>query len=187
MMRMSLLMVLLLAGPAAAQPKKKDEKLAVKTDARLVVGDAAGMFSAEGIKKAKAIVAEVHDHFPFEMTIITTKEMPADRKKDFDKLDNAADKPKFYTDWAIAEAKLHKARGIFVLVCRSPGHIHVLADKAIRDKGLTIRDEELIRDMLLEKFREAKDKPEAEQTELRDKGLVKATEFVRDAYKKMIK
>ena len=77
--------------------------------------------------------------------------------------------------------------GVVVLICRSPGHIQVYSDKPTKNQGFTARDEELVMKELLEKMKEAKDKPEAEQAAIRDKGLLNAAEFVRDAYKKMIR
>lgn len=180
-----LLLAPLTGGPIRAQATKGKDL--PKADARLVVDDGGGMFSAEGIKKAKTILAEVHDHYLFEMTILTFKDMPAEKKKTFEKLTTPAEKQRLFNDWAVEEAKGRKARGVFVLVCRSPGYVHVIADKAIRDKGLTARDEELVKNFLLEKFREAKEQTEEEQDLIRDKGLRNAVEFVRDAYKKMVK
>jgi uncharacterized protein len=126
------------------------------------------------------------------MYILTFKELPEAKKKAFEKLDkdDKAARGKFFRDWAIEEAKDEKASGVFVLICRKPGQVEILADKAIRDKGFTHRDEEHIAELLISKLREAaetKDKTPQEQTAIRDKGLIAAVDFVRDAYKKMVK
>lgn len=175
----------------AGEPAKK-EKAKTPVEARLIVSDPGELFSSDAIKKAKASMAEVKDRFSREMSIITYKELPEDRKKAYDKLDkeDKTARNRFFRDWAIEEAKGDRARGVFVLICRSPGQVHILADSAIRAKGFTIRDEEQVRDLLVARFREAKEakeknKSDEEQTTIRDKGLLAAVDFVKDAYKKM--
>lgn len=183
----SFLLIALMATPALAQTKKKETPKQPLVEARLIVEDAGGMFSPEAIKKAKSVLSEIKDVQSREMDIITFKGIPESKKIAFEKL-KADERSKWFSEWAFDEAKTSKAKGVFVFICRSPGHIVVLVDKALRDKGFTATDEQRIRDVLAEKFREStKIEKEDEKQTLRDKGLLNATEFVRDAYKKMVR
>jgi hypothetical protein len=178
---------LLLALPvSAADPPRKKEP-PPKVEGRLIVEDGGGLFSPEAIRKAKGVLSEVRDTQTREMTIMSFREVPASRKAEFEKL-TAAERPKYFAAWAAEEARGAKVRGVFVFITRSPGHVQVLADKQIRDKGFTLGDEERVRDLLLEKLREsAKAEKDEDKQALRDKGLLAAAEYVRDSYKKMVK
>lgn len=176
----------LVVSSALAEPKKKETVLP-KVEGRLIVQDQGDLFSPDGVKKAKSILAEVMDRSSREMFVVTYKELPEAKKKSFEKLDNSADKQRFFEDWIKEELKGQQARGVVVFICRSPGHVHVLADKQIRDKGFGSSDEKQLVTILLEKFKEARDKPEEERAAIRDKGLLNAAEYVRDAYKKMVR
>jgi hypothetical protein len=181
----TLLLTVLCAGPAVAQPKK--QKDAPKTEAQLIVNDSGGMFTADGIKKAKAALSEIKDHMPREMMVVTYRELTAAQKKEFEKLDKPEAKREFWSEWGKTELAGLKAHGVVVLICGSPGHLAVYVDRAVRDQGFTVRDEQLIERMLLERFKEAAEKPEAERPAIHDKGLINAAEFVSDAYKKMVR
>jgi hypothetical protein len=179
------LLPLIALSPSFGQAKKEKER--PKIEGRLIVEDRAELFSPEGVKRAKAILGEIKDTTHREMSLVTFRVLPEAKKREYDKLDSPASRRRLFSDWARDEARDQKARGVFVLVCRSPGHIEILVDKAIRDKGFSARDEERVVAFLLEKFKDAKDKPEDEQTAIRDKGLLNAAEYVRDAYKKMVR
>jgi hypothetical protein len=180
---------ILLASPTAgfAQPKDAKKDSPAKIDGRLIVEDSASLFSADGIKKAKEILAELKDTGAPEMNVVTFKELPESKKKDFEAAkDKETTRTRFFTDWAKAESK--GARGVFVLICVSPARIQTLVDKQLRDKGFTAKDETALADLLLAKFRETrKVEKEEEKAALRDKGLILAAEYVRDVYKKIAK
>jgi len=171
------------ATPVFAQSKKDPPKI----EGRLIVDDGAGLFTTDGMKKAKAMFLDIKDRYSREMLIVTYKELTAAQKKDFEKLEKPEAKQQFWSEWGKTEMAALKPHGVAVLICRSPGHIQVYADNSIRTQGFTVHDEQLVMKGLLETMKEAKDKPEAEQAAIRDKGLLNAAEFVRDAYKKMVR
>ena len=178
----------LLLAPLAPAQAKKEKKEPPKVEGRLIVEDGAGFFSPEAIKRAKGMLAEVKDRVPREMQIMTIRELPEAKAKEFDKLTDAAGKDRFFSDLAKAEARGAKARGVFVFICRKPGQLTVLADKEVRDKGFAGSDEQRVRDVLIEKFRAgAQLDKEEDKRAAYDKGLLSAAEYVRDAYKKMAK
>src|SRR5437879_3116913 len=115
---------------------------------------------------------------PFEhgltMTIDTYAKIPDAKKGAY----SEANKDKFFKDWAKELATGDKARGIYVLVCRSPGYVEIIADKETRDRGFSHDNEVKLKDILLKAFREAKDKSEAEQHQIRDNALKAAVDYV---------
>lgn len=172
----------LIIGAQEKDPKKDPP---AKAEGRLIVEDSAALFSADAIKKAKEILAEVKDLGMREMTVTTFKEIPESKKKEFETAKtNESSRVRFFSDWAKAEAK--GSRGVIVLICVNPPRIQSAVDKQMRDKGFAKKDETALDDLLLAKFRETLkiDKAE-EKAALRDKALIQAAEHVRDVYKKI--
>jgi hypothetical protein len=189
-MRLVLSLAVCIAGmlPFASAQTKKEKKDPPKIDGRLIVEDGAGFFSPESIKRAKSALSEVHDIYRREMQVMTLRELSETKAKEFEKLTDTPAKERFFSELANEEAKAAKARGVFVLVCRKPAHLTVLADKEIRDKGFAGADEQRVRDILIERFRAgSKLEKEVDKRSEFDKGLINAAEYVRDAYKKMVK
>jgi hypothetical protein len=96
----------------------------------------------------------------------------AAKQKEYEKLEKLEAKREFWSEWGKNELAGLKAHGIVIIICGSPGHISVYVDRAVRDQGFTVRDEELVEKMLLEKFKEAKDKQEAERPAIHDQRVV---------------
>lgn len=185
---LSLAVCLVVFVPGVAAQPKKEKKDPPKIDGRLIVEDGAGFFSPEAIRKAKGALAEVHDIYRREMLVMTLRELPEAKAKEFAKLADASAKDRFFHDLANDEAKASQARGVFVLICRNPSHLTLLLDREVRDKGFAGADELRVRDLLIEKFRAgSKLEKEADKRAEFDKGLINAAEYVRDAYKKMVK
>ena len=171
-------------SPANAQTKKDLPKV----DGRLIVEDNAGLFGPDGIRKAKGILAEVRDHQQRQMEVITVRELSESKQKEIDKLTDAADRERFFTELTREEAKICQAMGVFVAIYRKPFHVKVLCDKETRNKGFSLADEQRIKDAFVEKLNEAsKAEKEDEKQVLRDKGLLNAAECVRDTYKKIVR
>jgi hypothetical protein len=140
----------------------------------LNVFDEGKLFTSAGIDKAKSAMNGTTFNHGLTMTIDTYGSIPEDKKASYSK-----DKEEpFFRSWAQELAKNDKARGIYVLVCRSPGYVEVIADRETRDRGFKHEHEVKLKNTLLASFRSAKDKPEAEQFEIRDKGLKAAVDYV---------
>jgi hypothetical protein len=164
-----------LAGPAWAE--------AVLKDGVLIVHDDAKTFSPEGIKKAKDEFAKLHTRTGRVVTIETMAKLPdAERAKLVKLKDDNAGQRKFWNEYAKAQAKEEKARGVFILISRSPGHVEVLADEEMKRKGFEGRKVDGLEEMFVTALRESakaehKDKP-AEQLAIRDKALFSAVEYL---------
>ncbi|MCS7269671.1 MAG: hypothetical protein NZ703_01180 [Gemmataceae bacterium] len=137
--------------------------------------DKTQLFSDEGIRKARAIV-EKEAFVALEVTFDLFNTPPRGEVPSGEK-----ERAKFFLELARELATADKARGIYVLVNRSPGYIQVLVDKATRDRGFTSDNEKHLRDLLLKGFREAAtvekdDKQKAMQ--VRDEALIRAVEYI---------
>ena len=168
--------------------KAQPASVAADKNPKLVVQDAAGFFSAGAIEKAQGLFADIKDNDNRILTFVTVKELSEAKFKDYDKLKDNSSKERFFTELATEEARAIKAKGVFVFICRKPTRLMVLAGKEFRGKGFTSADEQRIEKLLLDKFRESnKADKEEERLAIRDKALLNAAEFVRDAYKKMVR
>lgn len=160
----------LLASPAFA------EKGAKKQNGVLHVygNDEAKLFTAEGISRAENAIQSEQFENGLSVTFDLYKQVPDGKTVPADE----AGKARFFKNWATERATADKAKGIYVLVCRSPGYIEVIADKTTRTRGLSNENERQLRDTLLSAFRSARDKTESEQFKLRDDALVAAVGFI---------
>jgi hypothetical protein len=165
-----------------ADPKKL-------VDARLIVEDDGGLFSEDGIKRAKETLSAWRDKLPQEVYIHTMKELPKSDKTTWEKIDkkNTSAVNDFWAELAKNGARTSKAKGIYMLICRSPGHIQVITDRPTRERGFQGSNERKVIALLRDSFTEAKEKPEKEQSEIRDKGLLKAIEYIKDQYRSFTK
>ena len=161
----------------AAQPKKEPpKKEPPRKPGALHVYDGGSLFTEKGIDKAKAAMGKALFERETGLTVETHAGVPKDRKLP----DEPGERARFFESWAKSAAAGDRAKGVFVLVCRSPGYVEVLADKTTRERGFTNEDEQKLRDTLLNAFRDAaKEKDnEKKQFEIRDKSLSDAVDLV---------
>ena len=166
----------LVAVPAPAYAAKADQP------GVLHVYDLGAMFTKAGIDKAKGTMGDVQFDQGLTLTIDTESTPPANKiapGKDA----SDGEKAKFFETWAKEQASGDKAKGIYVLVCRSPGYVQVIAGKTTRDRGFSPKDEQKLRDILLTSFRDSSKakqdgKSEEEQFKIRDEALAAAVDYV---------
>lgn len=175
----------LVATPAEAHAAPPQVK---KKPGVLHVYDGGSLFTSSAIDRGKVAMGKTMFERETVLTVDTHSSVPKDRKLPEDK----AEWPKFFEGWAKAAAGADRAKGVYVLICRSPGYVQVLADKAARDRGFTAENEQRLRDMFLTAFKDAaqakKDgKSDEEAAKIRDKGLSNATEYVSGVLKGSVK
>jgi uncharacterized protein len=142
-------------GPAAAvTPEVKDE---------------AGLFKAETVKKANAAVREIKNRYHKDLLIETFQTVPADKVEEVKKMDRAA-RDQFFEEWMRERARAAEVDGIYVLITREPGHVHVGVGPKTREKAFTTSDRKKLSDLLVARFREKEF----------DRGLLAAVTFVND-------
>ncbi|MDY3563070.1 hypothetical protein R5W23_004569 [Gemmata sp. JC673] len=172
---------LIVAPRADAAPQKKKPGV-------LHVYDGAALFTETAIDRGKVALGKtVFDHETV-LTVDTHAAVPKDRKLPAE----PGERAKFFESWAKSAASGDRAKGVYVLVCRSPGYVQVLADKATRDRGFTAENEQRLRDMFTTAFKDAaaakKDgKSDEELFKIRDKSLSNAVEYVSGVLKGTIK
>ncbi len=145
----------------------------------LIVADKAEFFSDEAVNEAKKDFALLQSANERRVVIYTIKELPESAKTDLAKRSSDKEKRDFWREFAIEQAKTDKKADVFVLICRSPGHLQVLTDETMRRGGFGQKEEDDIAKILLEKFKEAKDKPAKDAMALHDKALLEAVKELR--------
>jgi hypothetical protein len=174
------LATLVVAGSLMSTNQATASAQAKLISGELIVVDKADFFSNEAINEAKRDFALLQSANERRVVIYTIKELPDGAKTDFAKRSSAKEKRDFWRQFAIEEAKADKKADVFILICRSPGHVQVLADETMRKGGFFgDKDEDDIAKILLEKFREAKDKPAKDAMALHDKALLQAVKELR--------
>ena len=109
----------LFAGLATAA----DEKGVLKVE------DNAGVFSAEGIDKAKAAMADTTFHARTHLTVVTYGTIPAGKREAYDRAKGKdTDKKRFFSEWALEVAKAKKAE-VLVFISMEGTHIRALDDR----------------------------------------------------------
>jgi len=135
--------------------------------------DDAKMFSDPALDKAKAAMNGAQFDHGLSVTIETHDAIPANKKSGY----SDEKKAEFFHKWAGERAS--GTTGIFILVCRHPGYVEVLADKATHARGFTPEDEKKLHKILVTGFSEAaKEKDEPARHAIRDAALQSAVEFV---------
>jgi hypothetical protein len=113
------------------------------------VKDDAGFFSAEAVKKANVIIKEIKNQFDKDLIIETYKAIPKDLLNQFEK----EGKSPFFRDWARSRAKSLEVNGVFILICKDPGHLEVEVGNVTGQKAFTTGNRDKLAGLLLEKFR----------------------------------
>jgi uncharacterized protein len=168
---------------------------AVPADAAKVVAkvhDDGGFFTAEAIKKANAIIVDIHDQFGKDLLIETFKELPADRAETLKKAEESAGKDdrskvrkKFFEEWARELAREDRVNGVYVLICKKPTYLQVEVGNKTQQKDFTLENRNELARIMEQRFKKAyQSKDEAEQRKLYDQGLIEGCEYVRDTMKK---
>ena len=161
-------------GPAFEQEPYGRYPLSDKLAPEMAVADDAAIFPEEAVSQAKKKVASARHDFSLNLTVATHKEIPADRKEGYSK----PKEKEFFRNWAAAEASAHKIKGVYVLICMSPGWVQVIADKESRERGFDVTKSTEIFRILNTALLDAAKKGQAEQKgELRGKALVDVADF----------
>ncbi|MFO0824147.1 MAG: hypothetical protein U0792_13715 [Gemmataceae bacterium] len=182
MMMTGTMIAAILTGGLIATPVLATAAKPVKASGKLVVfgndGDSK-LFTSDGVTRAENALNNTSFDHGLTVTVDIYAKPPEGKTVPADE----AEKARFFHNWAVDVAKGDKAKGVYILICRSPGYVQVIADKTTRDRGFSDANEKQLRDKLLGSFRAAKvakdeGKPEADQFKLRDEGLSEAIGFI---------
>ena len=139
----------------------------------------AKLFTADGISRAETAMNNTSFDHGLTVTLDLYAKVPEGKTVPEDE----AGKAKFFRDWAAERATDDKAKGVYILVCRKPGYIEVIADKDDPRSWFLARKRETTSRQTTHSFRSSAaakqdGKPDAEQFKLRDDGLVAAIGFI---------
>jgi uncharacterized protein len=142
------------------------------------VRDDAGFFSANAIGKANDIIKDVHRDFKKDLLIETVKTVPEGKLEEVKKMDKA-ERTKFFANWARERAKAAEVNGVYVQICKDPGHLEVEVGNVTSQKAFTMANRDELASRMLRRFKEAADaKDEDAKKKLHDQALVEGAQFV---------
>jgi hypothetical protein len=149
---------LLAAAPAVAvTPRVKDE---------------ARFFSADTVQKADRVIREIKDGSGKDLLIETFPTVPDDHADKVKHMDRS-ERERFFEEWARERARREGVDGVYVLICKEPGHVQVEVGNETRRRAFPVENRDHLRDILVEAFKARE----------YDRGLLEAVEYVRDAMK----
>src|SRR5262245_26184051 len=117
------------------------------------IRDDAGFFSQKAIDRANSRLAEVKREYGKEVRIETFKTVPGGRGDEVAKM-SRAERERFFEKWARERATSEHAKGIFILICKQPGHVQVEDDRQTRNEGFGSAERTELRDKLVAGFRD---------------------------------
>jgi uncharacterized membrane protein YgcG len=141
--------------------------VAGRAGAAFAVKDDGKFFSADAVARANQRIKEIKEQTGKDLLIETISEIPADRKKDY----KPERKEEFFARWARENAREKKVAGVYVLICREPGHLQV--DRVAAGRPFSLVDRSKLRDLLVRRLKEKKF----------DEGLAEAVAFVAGRFK----
>jgi len=116
------------------------------------IRDGAGFFSRKALGEANARIAEIEKNYGKEIRIETFKTVP-DGKVDVVSRMTKGERAGFFEKWARDRATSEHVRGIYILICRNPGHVQVEEDRQTRNQGFGLADRNALSEKLLAGFR----------------------------------
>lgn len=116
------------------------------------VADEGKFFSPEAIEKANQKLKEIKTEFGKDVLIETFPAVPADLDAKFKSLG----KNEFFKQWAVRRAEGVWIEGIYVLLCKQPGHLQIEVDKETRAKAFTLADRDRLSEKMLALLKEKK-------------------------------
>lgn len=116
------------------------------------VVDAAGFFGANATREANQVIKEIKDRYHKDLLIETYKTVPADKEAMFKDLDKRG-QDRFFAEWGRDRAKFREVNGIYILICRDPGHLQIEVGNETEKRVFTLRDRDHLKDLMLEAFK----------------------------------
>ena len=100
------------------------------------VSDDAKFFSPGAVEQANQKIREIYRDYGKDLLIETVLRVPADLQPKY----KALGKTKFFADWAARRAEDSGCKGIYVLLCKTPGHLQIEVGRLTRQRGFTLED-----------------------------------------------
>src|SRR5262249_29728126 len=113
------------------------------------VRDDGGFFKEETIRKAETMIDEIKDRHQLDVVVETFRKIPDDMKKDY----NPENKSQFFEQWARDRARKSRLTGVYVLLCKDPGHLQIEVGNKTGKKAFTPENRDELEKMFLKRLR----------------------------------
>jgi len=109
------------------------------------VTDRAEFFSNSAVEQATRKIQDIRRRFKVEVVVETFPSIPENMKSQY----RPDEKNKFFRRWAETCAADQGVKGIYVLICKKPGHLQMEPDQLTRKKAFTLDERDaLVKNML---------------------------------------
>jgi len=153
---LALAALLVLSGPAQAvypPPIKDDGKF----------------FSSEALDKANKKIRAIYEKYKRDVVIETYMEIPAAIEKKY----ADEDRKELFRHWARERTHNLGLHGVYILVCKKPGHLQFEVDPDTMKSALPVKERDRASNKMLASFKERE----------YDAGLLAALEIIETAFK----
>lgn len=117
------------------------------------VNDGAKFFSDAAVEAANQKIKRISTEFKKDLVIDTVASVPADMQAKF----KEQGKTKFFREWSNKRAMDASVNGVYILICREPGHVQVEAgDATRRSNAFNDADRARVVQRMTEAFKEKK-------------------------------
>lgn len=116
------------------------------------IDDQGSFFSETALQQANRQIAELQQKHNIDLRIETFRHVPADKTDAVARMEKGA-RDKYFVEWMQSRAKATKSTGIFILICKQPGHVEVGISSQLRKRGFGLAERSALRDQLLTSFR----------------------------------
>lgn len=138
------------------------------------IRDQGKFFSPEAIKTANRKISELESKYHHQIHLETYAVVPSDKAAAVAQMKHA-ERDAFFRSWIVDRAKATNARGLFVLICKEPAHIHADLGAGLSRAGFTPQARQRVVDSLMPDFRAKK----------YDDGLMSAVEQIGAEFAKL--
>lgn len=133
------------------------------------IKDEGMFFSKETLEKANKKIKDIYDRFRKDVVIETFPAIPDDLETKYKDME----RKKFFTEWATTRARDLGVNGVYILICKKPGHLQVEIGNETQQKVFTLEDRDRLARGLLSKFKDKKF----------DDGLLEGLDFIEKTMK----
>jgi hypothetical protein len=119
------------------------------------IQDSGGFFSEKAKSEANALIQQTTAKFRKDLRVETFSEIPAAIRSGVNLEDKAAT-AQMYEKWARQEAAERRVNGVYVLLVKSPSHLHAVVGKDTLQKAFTATDRDALVAIMLGRLREKK-------------------------------
>ena len=128
------------------------------------LSDDGGFFTVDATKTAETVIKRIQVVHQKDLRIETFAQIPKDLQPRFQQLGKA----QFFEQWADDRARKQAVDGVYILLCKQPGHLQVWVGNNTARRLFTAADRDQLAQKLADQFRQHR----------YDEGLVGAVRFV---------